>query len=306
MKFNLFASANSIPVKLFLDVFRHLFLSFLSVLFLDFGLPLLLRHAFWLVAIEDRLAFTAVLRPFRFVFSVCLGGFCELGRLWLRKTLFVGQVFSSAWFHQQPGIQHLIAALVLLNLAFQFGTICELTQVAGDPRVHPNLFVVLLLFTDVSIEKRVQCLLIHAWFERLASHGHGGSNHELEEAFGRDGITLYPFAEEVVHVDAVPLQEIKSLGMIPFHGLRHVDDDQFSLVQEHVVLGQIAMHQLAFLHDQPHEPYAIPVHSKPVLGAESVHVVQAWRGVSILAYEIHHQHVLSHLNDVGTPHTSGV
>mmetsp|Transcript_83137 Transcript_83137/g.243767 ORF Transcript_83137/g.243767 Transcript_83137/m.243767 type:complete len:323 (+) Transcript_83137:243-1211(+) len=210
---------------------------------------------------------------------------------------------------QQPLVQQLLPSIPAVELPLKQASVVDLVQVAGDPRldedfvVHRALFVLPLLCVSkkglqrlVVAVRAIHACALRAW-QRLC-------NDKVEEALDGNRRPRHALAEEVVHVDAVALQEVKRLGMVTFHGLRDVNDVEPAAAVEHVVLGKISMDQATPLHHLAHDPHTVYVQVEPLIRRQPFHILKAWGRIAILANELHDKHILSQLSNFRAPNAN--
>lgn len=66
-------------------------------------------------------------------------------------------------------------------------------------------------------------------------------------------------SKEIVHVAAIGPQELESVRMIVLDRLRHVDDVQLVLVEQHVELAEIRVDEFAVVVHSSHHQHAVQV-----------------------------------------------
>ena len=91
---------------------------------------------------------------------------------------------------------------------------------------------------------------------------------------------------------AVAAKEMKRVRVIDFHRLRHIDDPHILLIVQQVVLGEIAVDQLAFLVHIAEQMNQSQVNAVvALLGQLDIFQSRGWP--TILSQKLHHQHVSS-------------
>eukprot|EP00968_Pinguiococcus_pyrenoidosus_P026605 scaffold7114_cov264-Pinguiococcus_pyrenoidosus.AAC.9 len=78
--------------------------------------------------------------------------------------------------------------------------------------------------------------------------------------------------------------------MVVLHRLAHVDEHHLAIVVQHVILGQIAVHQAAAMEHQAHLPHHLPVATLQALQTQ-VRIFQPRSRPSLGPEKLHHQHV---------------
>ena len=112
--------------------------------------------------------------------------------------------------------------------------------------------------------------------------------HETECVL-RSQNALKFLGEEFLDDGAVAAQEVKRHRVVMLNRLAHIDDPDFLLMVQQVVLAQIGMHQSASLIHAPHNHDRLQVALVPVL---EVGVPEARRGNAILPHELHHDDIV--------------
>lgn len=92
--------------------------------------------------------------------------------------------------------------------------------------------------------------------------------------------------------------------MVMLDTLRHIDHPELLLVVEQVVLGQVSMHQFAYLVEVPHHHASIVVESGGVIVTQ-LGILQSRGRISSLADELHHYDVVSQILRPGRFDDSG-
>mmetsp|Transcript_3671 Transcript_3671/g.11536 ORF Transcript_3671/g.11536 Transcript_3671/m.11536 type:complete len:397 (+) Transcript_3671:361-1551(+) len=266
----------------------------------------MLVHAFWTVPI---LQLPCILFFIAFHARVFRGSNALLAaRVRARCTLAVLGRATSRRAGQEPAAEELLAARPPVQLPLDEGAVRDLVQVAGGPGLQEDLVVQLLALAAAPRslgEERLQGLRILVGREDSLASGAGQLPRDdvVEEAPHWHGRPHHALAEEVVHVHAVPLQEVQRLRMVTLHRLRDVDDEELPVEVQHVVLRQVPMDQPAPLHDTPHRQCTLAIQCQPFVGVEPLYVFQPRGRIPILADKPHHKHVLPqfhHLRAVDT------
>jgi hypothetical protein len=60
-------------------------------------------------------------------------------------------------------------------------------------------------------------------------------HYKIKDAFGTKDVHA-PLAEEVVNINDIPPEEIHRVRMVILYCLRYIDEENFSVVVEHIVL----------------------------------------------------------------------
>ena len=97
--------------------------------------------------------------------------------------------------------------------------------------------------------------------------------------------------EKVVDIANIPPQEVKSMRMVVFHRLRHINDIYFVLPVQHIVLTQICVDQFALLIQNSHDFDDLQIQFTPSFYLFYVRILQPWSIQHVLANEIHHQYI---------------
>lgn len=87
---------------------------------------------------------------------------------------------------------------------------------------------------------------------------HGDVSDEVEGHLGVEHLQALAL-EEVIDVDTVTTEEVEGHGVVVLDRLADVDDPDFVLVVEHVVLGEVPVHETAHLVHAPHDEEHISV-----------------------------------------------
>jgi len=89
--------------------------------------------------------------------------------------------------------------------------------------------------------------------------------------------------------------------------LRHVDDHHapFGLVPEHIIFGQVPVHQLARVVHGPHVQTRLPV-GLCQLFARQLRILQTGRRPAVLSHEFHHQNVVLEQDRLRRRHARGI
>ena len=98
--------------------------------------------------------------------------------------------------------------------------------------------------------------LVHDFFQLfkfLASFDAEGDD-ELEKVPIREDVNSF-LAEEIIDVSDISSQKVESVGVVVLYWLRDIDDPNFVLVVEHVVLAEICVDELALLVQDSHYLY---------------------------------------------------
>ena len=122
--------------------------------------------------------------------------------------------------------------------------------------------------------------------------GDGGVGDKVEHLPHR-GHRHLRLCEELTEVEQVLPEKVEAPRVVQVDGLGHVDDVRVTVVVQDVVLGEVRVHQPAFLVHPPHVDEELAEELTAFAGAETRGVLQPRRRHAVIPDEPHHEHVRS-------------
>jgi len=98
-------------------------------------------------------------------------------------------------------------------------------------------------------------------------------------------------AEEIIDIGDISSEEVEGVGVVVLDGLGHVDDPNFILMVEHIVLTEIGVDEPAFLIQDSHDLHDLEVDLWPLFNSRNLCILESRGVLHVLSDEVHDQDI---------------